>query len=217
MLFFIQYKKRKNIPKSISSTIMAFIFNTRDSLLFSRFIEIEHDDMVKEFERLKTLTSDKLINISDDNYDNLVVELVSESFNNFILYIIVKFDSVDDEIDMESLRIELHMRRRNITLDSHVYKSGEACKTWVDGLVKKYILCKCRNSLTKKDGYCKSCYPYVRTKKDNCCICLENEGVWVKLEKCGHKMHSYCWYKTEGLKCPLCRSDETAKYKCKTI
>ena len=66
--------------------------------------------------------------------------------------------------------------------------------------------------LAYKDGFCKYCYPYVSEQDDVCCCCLENKGVWIKID-CGHLIHRECFSKIKDevkdekhqTKCPLCR------------
>ena len=62
---------------------------------------------------------------------------------------------------------------------------------------------------------CESCYIYwYMLEDDKCCICHENEGVFIELNRCKHVMHRTCWRKLVKEnkeknmamnKCPLCR------------
>lgn len=53
---------------------------------------------------------------------------------------------------------------------------------------------------------CETCYLYwFKRTDDRCSICLEDEGVWVKLG-CGHILHHHCWMRTPTTQCPVCRT-----------
>ena len=78
-------------------------------------------------------------------------------------------------------------------------------------LEKPIIMCEC-GKRAKNDDKCKEChlFSYTRTEEEggDCAVCLENGGVWHKLE-CTHVMHKICLKKISKPICPLCR----AKYK----
>ena len=77
---------------------------------------------------------------------------------------------------------------------------------WLDKLPDSYNLCHCGDFLEAKDGWCSMCYIHRYERPDEaCCICMENEGRWVKLG-CGHAIHRHCWGNmATSSSCPLCR------------
>jgi len=73
-----------------------------------------------------------------------------------------------------------------------------------------YQLCACGSLVDENgDGWCQSCFihRYHRTEEEggDCCICMENEGVWMKLI-CKHVVHRNCYLKQNKYACPLCRA-----------
>jgi hypothetical protein len=175
---------------------MEFILTERMALFLKRCIEINIDVFEKEIEQLKEMDE---INLEED-------EIGPFFFTNYS----------DTLLNIE-MKINFHFMKNPHTLIfinygkcilSH-FKYDDDYKTTIDTLVKKFIVCKCGKSLPKKDDWCQECFPYVVTQENNCCVCLENEGVWIKLAECNHILHSYCWYKTlkrYEAKCPLCRT-----------
>ena len=91
---------------------------------------------------------------------------------------------------------------------------------WVDQLPSTYQICPCTKHVacTDGEGWCDQCYVhrYIRTEDEggDCCVCMENEGVWIKLS-CDHILHGHCyesipeisWLKRD---CPLCRQPVTS-------
>lgn len=75
---------------------------------------------------------------------------------------------------------------------------------------------------------CEVDYIYNYTRDDNCCVCMENGGCWVRLS-CKHYVHSSCWTKVcmaafdkshSFATCPMCRNrnfPETTDYTCMFI
>ena len=59
---------------------------------------------------------------------------------------------------------------------------------------------------TQLEHRCESCFVYwYKRTDDRCSVCLEDEGVWVKLS-CGHILHQHCWTRIKGFQCPVCRT-----------
>jgi hypothetical protein len=87
-----------------------------------------------------------------------------------------------------------------------------------------YYVCKCGELAKPRLGFlipnpppncieyrCETCYLYwFKRTDDRCAVCLEDEGVWVKLS-CGHILHQHCWGDIEGMACPVCRSMTDSK------
>jgi len=75
---------------------------------------------------------------------------------------------------------------------------------WLDTLKDEYHLCHCANNLVVKEGWCYTCYIHRYEREEPCCICMDNDGRWVKLG-CGHEIHRHCWGNLATSVCPLCR------------
>jgi len=76
---------------------------------------------------------------------------------------------------------------------------------WLEKLPETYKLCYCGQHLEAKEGWCHMCYIHRYEREEACCICMENEGRWVKLG-CGHAIHRHCWGNLcTSSSCPLCR------------
>jgi len=89
----------------------------------------------------------------------------------------------------------------------------KAIVDWINGLKEEWKLCVCGDKVARGDQ-CRDCFihAYERTEEEggDCCVCHENNARWLKLE-CGHVLHTHCWEKIVGNKCPLCRNP-SAKY-----
>ena len=72
---------------------------------------------------------------------------------------------------------------------------------------KEYKKCKIMycEKVAFKNGLCENDYIFdCKNKKDDCCICRENNGAWIKLN-CGHVLHKECnFYNGSKEGCPLC-------------
>jgi hypothetical protein len=82
-----------------------------------------------------------------------------------------------------------------------------------------YYVCKCGELAKPRLGMlipnppphciehrCETCFLYwFKRTDDRCAVCLEDEGVWVKLS-CGHILHQHCWGDIQGMVCPVCRT-----------
>ena len=140
------------------------------------------------------------------------IRLGYREFGNVSCTVDLMFEEDDDEnIDRDSIDILVQLRYRTISfnrawLGSHKLSLLTNEKDWIDSLVKTYTVCVCGEALAEKDGWCMSCYPSVYKQDENCCVCLEDEGVWIEFP-CGHKIHQYCWSQIKETKCPLCRHD----------
>jgi hypothetical protein len=94
----------------------------------------------------------------------------------------------------------------------------EQALKWVSDIPSSFELCSCMDCRVVKDGWCNNCYMYryLRTEEEGgaCCVCMENEGRWVKLLPCNHTIHVHCYGRLRNpyphtTKCPLCRQDVT--------
>ena len=109
----------------------------------------------------------------------------------------------------------------NVNLTTYQFSSvdplDQALK-WVSDIPSSFELCHCMDSRAVKDGWCDNCYiyRYLRTEDEggDCCVCLENEGRWVKMLPCNHIIHVQCYNRLHKpyphtTKCPLCRQAVT--------
>jgi hypothetical protein len=193
-----------------------FEFTKRNAEVLKRALEVYKDNFQKDFELKSKMDSDEFQKERDGDGDYIFTNVCL--LNDFRMQMEFEFEFTEDEdegvVDMSSLEayIEIfHKGDKRCTkifrLNLNKYKNDE----WVDTLIKTYEFCKC-NSLVYKDGFCKHCYPYVSEQEDVCCCCLENKGVWIKID-CGHLIHKECFSKIESevkdgkhqRKCPLCR------------
>lgn len=207
-------------------------FTERIALFFSRFVALESPRLLEKVEKLKAKTPQELQEISD-NYDNDELLIYQRYFKGFRILFTVEFDREeckDDEncplnegehaIIPSSLKLCYNLfYGQDVSLHTQYYyvEEGKDDKERIYSLVKQYTLCKgCEESLAHKDEWCNDCYVYVCTQEADCCVCKENEGVWVELS-CKHILHKACWKKTVGLNCPLCRETQRSKYACETL
>jgi hypothetical protein len=131
--------------------------------------------------------------------------LTKQWFKGFSCEICLEWDFDDEEeIDHETIRMVVSINYKDFQLGSRIVTDSDE-KEWVESLVKTYTLCRCSMKVAVKDGLCGRCYPYVYKQGEECCICREDEGLWIQLDVCKHIIHLDCWDKVEGLKCPLCR------------
>jgi hypothetical protein len=202
-------------------------FTERIALFFSRFVALESPRFLERVEKLKAKTPKELQDIIDDNDDGELFDY-QRSFKGFRILFLVELDreECEDEdcpadegehdIIPSSLKLYYNLSYgQDVSLGEntrHYVKEGKDDKDYIYSLVKQYTLCKgCEKCLAQKDGWCNGCYVYVCTQKDDCCVCQENEGVWVELS-CKHILHEGCWKKTVGSNCPLCREKQQGKY-----
>jgi hypothetical protein len=198
---------------------MSFEFTKRNAEVLKRALEVYKDDFQKDFELKSEMESDEFEKERDEDGDYIFNKV--SLLNDFYMSMEIEFNMNEDEpyIDMSSLKAYIEILHetsssetsvtytRIFRLDLNKYKNDE----WVDTLIKTYEFCKCKR-LVYKDGFCKDCYPYVSEQEDVCCCCLENKGVWIKID-CGHLIHRQCFSKIENevkdgkhqRKCPLCR------------
>jgi hypothetical protein len=198
---------------------MTFEFTPRIALFFTRYLEIEKMNLIKKTAELILSSSEEI----DKHYDECygLVTIGQIYFKGWGVRFVLDYERDDDgdgNIIPKSLNLYCDMVRSVGSYRSDVISIGRHDlslltdeKPWLDSLVKTYITCACEKKIVKKDGYCSDCYPYVCSQADDCCICKENEGVWVEL-KCKHILHEHCWRKTVGKKCPLCRKEQEHKF-----
>jgi len=190
---------------------MEFEFTKRDATVAKRFVEVHLKSVMEQLEEINKMTSHALTKIVRSDEDDI---LAVTHFNNIRMQIrvIAEFDEDEDRYLSESANCKFEIRNTEIGAfyKEHPYNveymENLKLNIWIDSLVNKYLICKCNHKLIEKDGWCKHCYPFVMEQPDVCCCCLENEGVWVKLD-CNHTIHKYCFNKIIGRKCPLCRAE----------
>ena len=81
---------------------------------------------------------------------------------------------------------------------------------------KSVRVCMCESAIHNEEmDKCETCYVYGVVKDEPCCICLENDYSWVKLNcncKGGRILHLHCFHRLQReyddgwkTKCPYCR------------
>lgn len=84
---------------------------------------------------------------------------------------------------------------------------------WIESIPDSFQICSCGFELVKRDEWCTMCYifRYERTEEEGgaCCVCLENEGRWIKLT-CSHILHKSCYNNLMKPQCPLCRHEHNS-------
>lgn len=195
---------------------MEFEFTERLANFFIRVIDIRFEDIEQdsaEFDKER----DKFIrNSTDDNHTKFHSHVDFDDNFGMKIYFQFKenenFDDDDEDIpyyDYSDINILFKIYYKQIPFFEYSANCGEGWRPQIIDAVQKYISCKCLQALTKKDGWCVNCYPYVIKQDDICPVCLENEGVWIQYSKCGHKVHYYCHknlLRQPGpTKCPMCR------------
>lgn len=123
----------------------------------------------------------------------------------------------DCEYDYEKWAMRLYHRDTGCSNKNHMagtvisarHSLGEkAIESWINWLKEEWKTCVCGKEVVRGD-HCRDCFihAYERTEEEggDCCVCHENNGRWAKLE-CGHVLHTHCWEKVVGHKCPLCRN-----------
>jgi hypothetical protein len=79
----------------------------------------------------------------------------------------------------------------------HLYEQRRENQTHENELhVLQTIQQQVKNNLTECDA----------PDDDDCSICLQDAGDWVKVRKCGHRFHSACILNIAQPVCPLCRA-----------
>jgi hypothetical protein len=182
---------------------MEFEFTSRLSQFFRRFVHFHLVKCEAELKESRELDENEYeTKYESDDHFHYVMK--AKSFGDWVFKITINCDpdnNGDITPDEAYLLIELYYKR--IFIGSITPSKFDS-----DFYIKKYSMCECEEYLSELDGYCADCYPYVITQEDNCCVCYENEGIWIKLS-CDHILHKICWKKTIGTKCPLCRKQES--------
>jgi len=195
---------------------MSFEFTKRNAEVLKRALEVYKDDFQKDFELKSEMESDEFEKEKDEDGEYIFTNV--SLLNGFRMQMEIDFNMNEDGdeyvVDMGSLEAYIVIFHKTDSTCTTIFKLKlNNCKNneWVDTLIKTYEFCKCKK-LAYKDGFCKDCYLYVSEQEDVCCCCLENKGLWIKID-CGHLIHRYCFCKIETelkdgkhhTKCPLCR------------
>jgi len=192
----------------------SFDFTPRIATFFTRFLDINKKKFIEKTQQYIQMSDEDLRDeIGKHDGD---IRLGFREFGNVTCTVDLMFEEDDDEnIIRNSIDILVVLRLKTLSshrtwLGSHKMSLLTNEKEWIDNLVKIYTVCVCGESLAEKDGWCFQCYPSVIKQGENCCVCLEDEGVWIEIP-CGHKIHEYCWLRIKETKCPLCRHDVSHK------
>jgi len=181
---------------------MNFEFTPRLATFFRRFVNLHINSLESEVKDSRELNNDDY----ERKYgDHIKYVLKGISFDNWYFQIVIKRD-YDEEQDLyitDSAYLLIELSYKQISINTTI-----PCDFNPDLYIKQYRMCECQKNLVNQEGYCDNCYPYVITQDENCCVCHENEGVWIKLD-CNHLIHLGCWKKMIGYSCPLCRNHNT--------
>ena len=165
---------------------MSFTFSTRLIQIMKRSIEFYWNDLESKESISETIIYNDSIDIvitknesDDDNENNDLNKsiIVRQKTLNNILYSVFWQNQSLDEV------LYIIEQKENIVID----------------------LCKFCDSPAKKNNLCKKCYLYHYIRGEDCCICFEDDGMWIKLTECGHYIHNICFKRIGNNKCPLCR------------
>ena len=190
-------------------------FTQRDAKFVKRFTKIYAKKFKKYFEETSALDSETFIDKTNDDSECIFRRI--NGANDFTAEMKIDFEwlnDCDNGVDMDTLKPIIIVKHGQADICEHNFEDFNVNDyEQVDALVKTYIKCNCEVNLAVEDGFCDVCYCLATEQEDVCCICTENEGVWVKLQKCGHKLHRQCYsnIKRENIqgeivrKCPLCR------------
>jgi hypothetical protein len=190
-------------------------------------------DSFKRFLKVSVAEAKKMTLDEFENYDSDCCGLPSfrqHIVNGFVFRILIDLEYEDDDVEstLESatLNFELfsgvnkghisgrkigvftetgwhdfhgHQERLKEDLQSYVGVEFKKCKQpFCDRIQPLYVY---------TEGWCKTCYVSCHKREEKCPVCLEDEGSWITLYPCQHVLHSACWTKTVGRKCPMCRTE----------
>ena len=193
----------------VKQTTMTITITKKQVQVIKRFIEI-NIDYDKEY---------SLSSIFDDDFNHLI----KSEFGNF--KVCFNWNGVIEDNEDGFLEIDCYLKG-NLIFTEKMSKKGEtfkADKKMVKDVMKKldklvgktFVKCKIMGctKFVFNDNLCKDDYMFdCKNEDDDCCICKENDGKWVKLG-CGHILHSACFWsmvvkrKTLRDNCPLCRQE----------
>lgn len=183
----------------------------------------------RAFDALYDSTLEKGPACNDNNDENIVTIRVGNFLVKYDIYIPYHSEECEHENETSEtdecgcnttreytayLSYNLRESHGRVNLNEYEFtKDTDKSKLfeWIDTIPDTYQICNCGNELVKRDGWCTMCYiyRYERTEEEggNCCVCLENEGRWIKL-KCNHILHKSCFLNLTKLTCPLCREPQ---------
>jgi hypothetical protein len=189
---------------------MSIIITERMKTIMKRWLTIQYPKCVSLLTELQVeKDEDKFCDLyHQDNMSQMIIHTIKveiELYKNWN-------HTIDDEIYWDEIELSFNIVFNNYS-HVHVYgKSIDELFTIIDNLTEFKSCSSCDKEPAEKDGFCSTCYPWVTTQEENCCICLENPlQVWIKLS-CNHILHERCYVKMIGFKCPLCRADTREDY-----
>lgn len=184
----------------------------------------------RAFDILYDSTIEKGSKKSENDGENIVTVRIGSFFSvAYDVYIPYHDDDCEfsgetgfaDECDCENVRTytaSLHYKRTELSAYEFMQQDAKSkLFDWINSIADSYQVCNCGCELVKRDGLCTMCYilSYERSEEEGgaCCVCLENNGRWVKLN-CNHIMHKTCYRNLVKSECPLCRHPH---HLCKVI
>lgn len=188
-----------------------FSLTERMATFLKRTVAINSENFKDEIEQFKHMNNTEFLSQLNADEEFGIIELGSTVINYYsdtMLNIMMQINFWDKNgvVDKNNAYTMIFIKYGKCVLDNFPY--DENYDERIDKLIKTFKLCRCGFCLVKKDDWCYDCFPYVISQENNCCVCLENEGVWIQLTNCRHKIHSYCWRNIlqNDSKCPLCRT-----------
>jgi hypothetical protein len=215
-------------------TTVAFTPRNREQA--RRFFDLFYDQCTKLGLAKKIYDDD-----DDDDFGSLMSRKIGEFIVKYNVYLPLHRESCgeeglvtkDDSCGCDpgyhfDASILLYHPRNDISLHSVRFILGSGSEDtkdnmlpkvleWVDNLPSMFQMCRCAKMIARRDGWCVECYiyRYTRTEEEggDCCVCMENEGKWVKLS-CKHIIHKHCYdgihcCQPKSTLCPLCRQQVT--------
>jgi hypothetical protein len=170
-----------------------FEFTERTKTIFTRLCKVQLFKHKKFFETMNTKNIpselDDFYSEMEEYHDGCGYYRINKiDYNGFIfsISILKKYDCDNDDDDDHDhdlccvgheINFDLRLKDMNLSY-KYLYKENgfsnieyifDEFSKWINGLEKKtYQVCKCQKKLSSLDGFCESCYPYVKKGDDNC-------------------------------------------------
>lgn len=183
------------------------VFTEKHATVFTRYIHYNYEKIV-----------DSCKSVEDECFTIKLGKLICE--------IEPQYDDDDDETLIGIIAEIRAVEAREFGFCIAIWKKFccETCNITPEMIEKKFNkrigtllkYCRCGSSIRNNNfDSCESCYIYGIVREENCCVCLENDFSWVRLNcncKGGRIIHLHCFHKLvrefdQGwkIKCPCCR------------
>lgn len=197
----------------------------RIKLAIIRFVEVHYNDAMKRLQSLKDDNEECLCadTFGNKKYDVSITPWIESHDDNCDYSGATQKDQpCDCNKDRHNTFQIYYGKEKTVIFSYHCEDESDAELISKLNTFDSFILCNCGSKVqVQSRGWCNTCYinRVTRTEEEggDCCICMENEGRWIKTD-CGHYMHNSCYFKienkciTEGhtsrwcRSCPLCRA-----------